>query len=391
MLPAQASFADSGTAAIGYGVLDEDNPSSSSAFLVTRGPAGAVSRASRVPRAQQILGLAYDGTALELLTGNSPAGQACCSSAQVTGYKKGSFQRPHTLVSQVGGAGTGALVPLPGQQLLAAVASEQGVWVAQADARGRFGPVHQLAARGSAPHVLAATALPDGNSTVAWTAAGSGPPDAGPDAILAASGTRKGAPRSRRTILGLGAGYEVDELGIAPGAAVPTLAWIESWFDAAGAFHSVPVVADLTRRVSPSVISSSGAASGLSIAGDRRGEQALAWQACAPDGTCTVNASVRRARGSFGAPRALGPVDGSQPPAVAVTSGGQAVVAWINGGQVFAAVRGARAAGFGAARRISDTTFAADVALGAGPSGRVLAAWTQGTLAPAVVGSLLTP
>jgi hypothetical protein len=128
-------------------------------------------------------------------------------------------------------------------------------------------------------------------------------------------------------------------------------------------------------------------ASDLAVAGNQAGDQVVAWNSCTADGACTLRSSQRRARGGFGAPQRVAAVDPSQTPAVAVGSGGQALVGWIAHGHVFAATRVRRSGAFGRIREVSATSFASDLALAFGPAGRALAAWTQGTFEPSVVGA----
>ncbi len=186
------------------------------------------------------------------------------------------------------------------------------------------------------------------------------------------------------------AGHAIDELQVAGGAADGTAAWVESWFDRAGNFHSEVAVADLKPPVRGKQLSiPRRLASGISLAADDRGDQMLAWQACDGLGACRVEAAGRRAGGRFGAPSALGAVDASEPPVAAVAPSGEAVVAWISNGHVFAVQQPRPGARFAPVHRVSATNYASSLALGFQPEGTAVAAWTQGTLNSSVMGATL--
>ena len=67
---------------------------------------------------------------------------------------------------------------------------------------------------------------------------------------------------------------------------------------------------------------------------------------------------------------------------------GDTLVGWIVSGQVYAAERRPGGGRLGTARTVSSTSFASNLALAFGPSRTALAAWTQGTFAPDVVGAV---
>jgi hypothetical protein len=97
---------------------------------------------------------------------------------------------------------------------------------------------------------------------------------------------------------------------------------------------------------------------------------------------------LRRAKSTFGPYSSFGQVDPGQTPAVAVGPDGQAIVAWIRSGRPLAAVGSARSRRFGATRTLSSRAqFASDLTVGYGPRRTALAAWSQGTLNPSVVGA----
>jgi hypothetical protein len=82
----------------------------------------------------------------------------------------------------------------------------------------------------------------------------------------------------------------------------------------------------------------------------------------------------------------LGSIDPAQTPALSVSPHGQVVVGWVRAGQPVAVVGPARSGNFGAVRVLSPSVYALDETVAYGPSG-ALAAWTQGTLHPSVVGA----
>jgi hypothetical protein len=390
VLPSQIAFDPSGDAAIGFGIRDLDNPAFSNPFLVTRAPAGGVSGMSPIPHAQQLLALAYLGSQLQLLTAGGPATLPCCTTAQVLQFGKGSYSHARTLLPALSGTTIGQLVVLPHSKLLVAVGSEDGIWVIQGRGRGRFGPVHQLTAVGAQPQSLAATALANGKSIVVWTVNTGLAPAVGANVILAADGTPGRAPTGERVLVTVPGGHLVDEIGVVPGVSVPLLAWVESWFDSAGTFHSEVLAKDLNGKGSARPFQISGqVASGLAAAGNGAGEQALAWSSCMRGGTCAVRATLRSPGGRFAQPLRLGSIDASQAPTVAVGPSGEAIVGWVSAGRVFADVREPGSKRFAGVKQISAAVYASDLALAFSPTGGALATWTQGLQTASVYGSVL--
>ena len=114
----------------------------------------------------------------------------------------------------------------------------------------------------------------------------------------------------------------------------------------------------------------------------------LAWRSCVSSGSCALRATVRPAGGAFSASQSLGTIDPGQAPAVAVSSQGDALLGWISSGHVLAAERRPSGRRLGTVRTVSSTSFASGLALAFGGAHTALAAWTQGTLAPDVVGAV---
>jgi hypothetical protein len=377
VLPAQLVFSSSGQAGFGFALQNEDNPAVSQAYIGMRPPGGTF----RVPGAQQILGLAFSGRTLELLTAGSPRRKACCRSAEVVGFDGRRFARRRTVLRNLTGDAGGRLIALPGGRLLAVVGTDRGVWVAQSSRGERFGPVRRLTSAGMTPRSLAAAILRRARTFIGWAAA------AGqnlPGTIFTASGTAAQAPRPG-VALPLAPGHQVDELDVAPGPSGATAAWIESWYDAGGAYHSRAAASDLPGgRLRSFELPGQGAA-GVSLAGDQKGDQVLAWKACGRTGACTLWAATRRGRGAFGGASRLGAVDGSQAPVAAVASSGRAVVGWVHNGRVVAAEHRLAARRFAAARSVSSAADDSDLAIAFAPDGKATAIWTQGSISPSLM------
>jgi hypothetical protein len=386
------AFSPAGTAAAAFGTDDVDTPGTSQAYLTTRSPGGAVGPPRAIAGQRQILALAYDGSALQLLTGSSPADEICCSSAQAIKIgADGRTGRPRTLVAGLAGATLGRLLTLGGGRMLAAVATERGVWVAQSARGDRFGQQHRLTGASQTPESLVAAWLGGDATVVAWTA-GPGPAGAAdPRSLYYANGTRSASPRREHTALTVASGHRIDEVGVARSKGGETVAWIESWFDRGGTYHAEVKTLDIGPHAAVHTVSPGGrVASGLTLDGDAAGDQSISWASCTVAGACTAQVAVRGAGGQFGPSRTLGALDPSETPASSVGPNGQVVAGWISAGRPVASVEAAPGRGFGAPTPLSSTTFALDIAVGFGPKRRALAAWTQGTLNPSVVGAAYT-
>lgn len=377
----QLAMSGSGAAAAMFSIGNVDTPGSWQAYLVGRSASGRVGAPTAVAGAQQVLSEAYDGRSLELLVGTAPSNLDCCSAvatAQVG--SDGVAGRPHTLVGGLTGATQAQLLTLGDGQLTAAVATERGVWVAQSSRGTRFGSQQRISDRGQEPISLAAAWLGAQSTIVAWTAGTGTIGNATPRSIYYATGSRRQAPNHTRVALTVPAGHRVDELGVARRGHGATLAWIESWFDKRGNYDSRVEAADLAAGASTRALSpDSRLASGLSVASDAAGDEAVAWESCTTATACTVQAAGRPAKGTFGPARTLGAIDADETPSLAMAPSGKVFVAWVRGGHPVASV------GFGAPTVLSASTFATDPAVVAGPGGRALEAWTQGTLNPSVV------
>jgi hypothetical protein len=370
VLAPQLAFSSDGSAAAAFGFQDVDVPGSSQGVLSLRSPTGATSGPQTIAPARQILGVAYNGRLLELLTGASATGQTCCNEAQAIQVdgSGGIVGRPRTLVGGLAGTTTGRLLTLADGQMLAAVATERGVWVVQSSRGNRFAGQHLLTRAGQMPQALAAAPLGGGSSLVAWTAATGPAGAADPRSIDGATGSRTSAPRRVRTLVTVPAGHRIDEIGVAPRRRDATVTWTESWYDRSGGYHSVVEATDLTPHAGVRTLSPGNRlASGLQFAGDAAGDQAAAWESCTVDDACTVDTAVRRRGGVFGPARSLGATDAAQAPALSVGPRGQALVGWIRAGDPVAAVQALPGQGFGPPAVLSRAGYALDIAVAAGP------------------------
>ncbi len=388
LTPATVAVASNGTAAAAFSLQGQDNPAVSQPYVAMRSAGGRVSSPRALPGAQLVLDMTFSGSALKLLTGNSERGNACCSTVQAQSLANGRLGRPQTLVGKLTGATLGTLTTLPSGRLLATIATDRGVWVTQNRPGSGFGATHRLTAGSAIPWTVTASADARGQTVVAWLATHGQQGEVAPTQIVAAAGSERAAPKSARTVFTAAAGRSLDELVLASAGSAVTGGWVESWFDR-GAYRSQLVVSDLAAGSRGRVYSVSGQTpSGLQIAGNGRGDEVVSWKACRSSNACTAMAAIRRRGGQFGAALSLGSIDPGQLPVAAVASDGDSLVGWISGGQAYAAERTPSGSRLGPRRAISSTTYASNLALSFGPGRTALAAWTQGTLAPDVVGAV---
>jgi hypothetical protein len=383
----QLAFSPAGGAAATFAVTDVDSPGAAQAYLIPNALTGQVATPRAIAGAQQVLSMAYDGRPLELLAGTASKNQDCCSTVEAIQVSpSGAVQKPRTLVGGLTGATQAQLLTLANGQLTAAVATERGVWAVQSTKANRFGAAHLISDKGQEPINMSAVWLGGENTIVAWTA-GTGVIGATtPRAIYYATGSRKQAPHHARVALTVPAGHRIDELAVARRGTGSTLAWIESWYDKKGTYHSRVEAADLAAKPQTRGLSPDGRlASGLTVDSDAAGDQGVAWESCTLQSSCTVQAAGRPAKGSFGSAKTLGAIDASQTPDLTISPQGQVIVGWVRGGHPVAS------AGFGSPTVLSSTTFADNPAVAFGPKHQALAAWTQGTLNPSVVAATYRP
>jgi hypothetical protein len=267
------------------------------------------------------------------------------------------------------------------------VATERGVWVVQAGHGDHFGAQHRLSSAKQIPQAMAAAGLGGQSTIVTWTAARGPTGAANPRTIYYARGSRSGPPRKARTLLTVPGGHRIEELGTARRGSGATVAWVESWNDRRGNFHSVVRAADVASHPRIRTVSAANqTAAGLDIGAGSGGDQAISFTVCRGNGSCSVSAAVRGPHATFSSSRGFGLLDPGQIPAAAVGPRGQVIVAWIRSGRPVAAVGSARSRRFGATRTLSTRAqFSADLVLAFGPGRQALAAWSQGTLNPSLV------
>lgn len=386
-LPAQLALSPSGAGAAAFSVTDVDTPGSAQAYLVQRTAQGAVSAPVTLTGVREALALGYGGGGLELLAGASPAGLDCCSAVVAARAGAAGLTQTQTLAGGLTGATIAQLVPLTQGRQLAAFATEGGVWVAQANGHGRFAATHRLTAPAQSPQAMSAAALDAANSIVAWTAATGPAGYADPRAIFYALGSRRGAPRRVQTLLRAPSGHRIDELAVAGRATRATAAWIDESFDRVGADHAQVRAADVAAHPAVRAFPAGGGIpAGLGLAADPAGAQALVWKTCRVNGACQVQITTRGPGTPFRAVTSLGAIDDAQAPSVAVSPRGRVIVGLIRGGHPYAAIGSTGNGRFSGARSLSPTTFAYDITVADSARGG-LAAWTQGTLNPSVVGA----
>lgn len=393
VLGTRLAFSPRGASAAGFALEDVDVPGRSQAYVARRAGGGTVANPVAVPGAQQLVDLSFDGSALELLTGVAAGSESCCSAVQavrMTGDR--ALEKPRTLVGGLTGPTRGQLLTLGNGGMLAAVGTERGVWVAAAAHGDRFGGQHRLSNGKQIPQSLACAWLGGQSTIVTWTAARGPTGIASPRTIYYATGSRRGPPHKARSLLTVAGGHRIDELGVARRGSGATVAWVESWYDRRGNLHSVVRAADVAASPRIRMLSAaSSIASGLDIAANAAGDQAISFKTCRANGSCSSFAAVRGPHATFGAPSGFGLMDPAQSPAVAVGSRGQVIMAWIRSGRPVAAVGSARSRRFGGTKILSSRAqFAADITVAFGPRRQGLAAWSQGTLNPSVVAAAYT-
>jgi hypothetical protein len=378
----QLAFAPGGASTAAFGTRQVDVPGTAQAQYAQRSAGGRVGPVRNVPGARRILAMSYDGPRLELLAGTSGRLQDCCSAVEaITVGPSGRPQRPRRLVPNLAGFTQGALLTLAGGRMMAAVATERGVWVAQSVRSDRFARDRRVSPNRQAPVSMDAAWLGGGDSAVAWSA-GSGNVTGAtvPTRIWVANGSATHAPSGAKVAITVPSGHRIDQVALARAHSGATLAWIESWYDKRGAYHARVMVSDIGPHPSPRPLSSSARiASGLSLAGDASGDQGAVWESCTSGGACTVQGAGRPAGGKFSGAKTLGGIDPTQQPSLAIAPSGQLVAGWALRGHPVASV------GFGKPKVLSRTTYAYAVTVAYGPKHVALAAWDQGTLHPSVV------
>jgi hypothetical protein len=251
-LPTQLAFSGSGAVAAGLAIGDLDMPGSMQAYLVSRSARGAVSRLRKLSGASQVLALGYAGPALELLAGTTSGKLDCCSAVQALRVSGGgAVQRRQTIVSGLTGATVGQVVGLADGRMMAAVAGERGVWTAQSSKRGVFADKRRLTSASQSPQSLAATWLGGDDSLVAWTAASGPAGSADPRSIFYSQGSKADGPRHTHSLLQVPSGHRIDELSVARRGANATAAWVESYSDRRGGYHSQIRAADFSAHPRP--------------------------------------------------------------------------------------------------------------------------------------------
>ncbi|WP_249010111.1 hypothetical protein [Conexibacter sp. DBS9H8] len=369
--------------------------------------------------AQQVLSAGLEGRRLVLLAGTSPAGAGtgCCSSAELGA---GTVTAPGALrpvLSGLEGPTTAALVPVRGGWLIG-VDNQAGITALVSRTGAGVTASKLLAGSNPTPGLMAAGPWPGGGAVIVWTApdtaaatvtgttttpspggaaagtstAASGydqPADGRIEFALAGVGRLPGAPR---LAVSVPPGREIDALTVTPSATGALIAWTESWF-AGARYRSAVFWASLARGARAHLLSSPAtAAVGVSLAGQPRRPELVAWQACrVGPGTCTTDAALWRRGGGWGHVRVLGPDDPTGFPVASAATDGNALVGWIAGGRVRVAVHRATSSGFSTAATISRGSGASALALRFGAGPEAVAAWVQGTDRERLMSALWEP
>lgn len=403
----QVASSPAGAAAVAFNEVNLDAQATAGAYVALASPHGTFGVAHAVPGAQEILAVAYSGTTLELLTASGLPNQPCCSDVQVIrrGPRSG-FGPPQTIVTDAGGGTTGSLVPLTNGRMLAVIGAPQQLWATEARGAGRFGRLRGLTPAGSAPAAIAVTGTPGGGSAVVWTQGAGGD-------IFGASAGPGATPSRRRTLFAVPAGHAVDGLQLVSQPAGLTVGWTEDYNDAGGAYHAQAFASDLVGLGTPlrprALSAPADVTSELALASDENGDEVATWEVCSPSSpACTLQTRVRhdevlpsRAKKKkkkkikvkplrwFGPVANLGKIDPGESPQLTMAGDGRALLGWITGARVAVAEMPSGANRLGASPRFISGGLADDVALGFGPGGAAVAAWTQGTYAPDVFASEL--
>jgi hypothetical protein len=425
--PPTLGISPSGNVSVGYGVTPEDAPQDAYAALIV-GRGGSVRTVTTklhghkitqqkgtlgarfeppelVPAAEQVLALGTLGGQPELLTGDgnggaltgdAASGVACCTDTGAQGrVSRGLYTGLHSFATETDGGALGTLVPEV-RGALAIVAGADGIWTAYGSNRKGFrGPAHELAAFKGQPPTVAVGTLSGGRGVVVWTEPrnASVVPSKSQKVYYAVAPAGKPAG-TRRLALSVPAGYSVSQVAVTRGR-VANIAWVESWLDVRGKYHSRVYTAQIAgrRAVKRRVVSPVNViASQISFAGGA-GHELLTWQACAPHGTsCEAQARLRLSASHWSSVARLGEIDAGGGPVAAMTTRGTALVAWVSRGDVMTVNCAKDARKFTPkARRLGRSGRAAQLTLAAGPLGTAAAVWTNGTVNQSLHAALYRP
>ncbi len=401
-----------GRFAVGSGRTDEDAPSQARAAISTGTAQDITAAPAAVAGAQATLAAAYLDRRLVLVTGTSPAGDACCSSAATVAGTGAA----HTLTADLEGTTTAALVPVRGG-LLAAVDNQAGITVARSNGAASFARGVSLVGSDPTPPLMAVGSLADGGAIVAWTAPA---PAAGAQTVTGtttapgsttttAAGYDQprnplirfavagpgGLPGAARLAVTVPSGREIEALAVVPHRRGATLAWTESWY-AGMRYVSEVFWTDVGAGSTPQASElspSSTVAVGVSLAGASDGHEVLAWQACdVGAGTCRTDAALRPHGDAWGTVRSLGGVDPTSFPVATESAGGEALVGWVANGGVRAAAANPAATNFHPSVAVTRADGDSDLALGFGADAtQAIAVWVQGTYDQKLVGARFSP
>ncbi|MBO0767643.1 MAG: hypothetical protein J2O48_03070, partial [Solirubrobacterales bacterium] len=417
LLPPQMAVTAKGGLGISSGTTDENNTYVAKANLTT----GNYSRAkfgSRqvVPGAQQTFGANYRGSSLHLLTGDSPSGASCCSTAGIqTTSGNGQFGTVQPLARGLYGNSAGAMTVVH-SGMLATIANQAGIWVSRSNG-SKYGTPSQLVGPQTSGPLMAASPLHNGGAVIAWTAPSSGsPPGVGSSPISPTAPTTTSTTSSANAVVnnkpqliyysvapaGTGAlpgrpklairvpaNKQIDALSIAEHGSGATAAWTESWWSSNGTYASQAYWADLAGGATKAhaISAVSHAATGISIASGGSGRQSLTWQACtSATATCDTAAALRPHGKNWGPTSDLGAVDPQSFPTTAASSDGS-LIGWISNGNVYASSAAPTSTTFNPPRLLSKAGDSNGMQIEYANSNTALATWQESYTHPILVGA----
>lgn len=431
LLPPMIAISPTGNVTVGYGATDESEPQDAYGELVA-GSGGTIRtvatatgrrRASTVPAqgalgtrfgkpelipsAQRVLALGSVGGRLELLTGDgdggsltgdtAPDGVQCCMEIDAqTRVAPGFYGAAQQLVTGLDGGSAATLVPEQSGALAVLASGNSIVTAFGSGAKAGFGATSPLATFSGQPPAVAAGTLAGGRALIVWTQPRTAlyVPTKG-QSVYYAVAPAKGVPGVRRLAFRVPAGRSVSQVAVARHRNVASIAWVESWLDEAGAYHSQVFAADLhsgravgKHPVSPKAL----IATQISFSGGTTKPEVLTWQACAPGGTtCSTQAVLRPHADAWGDAVTLGKLDPGDAPVAGMTSTGAALVAWVGKDGVKVASAAAGMTKFSRPQKLDRSGSAAHLTLVSGPAGTAVAAWTDGLTAQSLQAAFYQP
>lgn len=433
LLPPTIAISPIGDVTVAYGATDESEPQDAYGELVA-GSGGTIravptntatarrgantapaqgalgthfGKPELIPSAQRVLALGAVSGRLELLTGDgdggsltgdtAPDGVQCCMEIDAqTRVAPGFYGEAQQLVTGLDGGSAATLVPEQSGALAVLASGNSIVTAFGSGAKAGFGATSPLATFSGQPPAVAAGTLAGDRALIVWTQPRTAlyVPTKGQSVYYAAA-SAKGVPGTRRLAFKVPAGHSVSQVAVARHRSVASIAWVESWLDKAGAYHSQVFAADLhsgratgTHPVSPKAL----IATQISFAGGTTKPEVLTWQACAPGGaTCSTQAALRPHGATWGHAVTLGKLDPGAAPVAGMTTNGAALVGWVGEDGVKIASAAAGMTRFARPQKLDRSGSAAHLTVATGPAGTAAAAWTDGLTAQSLHAAFYQP